>query len=84
MLARRGRIQLDRDVHRWIRQALALDRCEELELTSERALRAGLLEEAFPGDPADRLIYASALSEHAPLVTRDRRIRAYDRAGTIW
>jgi PIN domain nuclease of toxin-antitoxin system len=84
MLVRRGRIALDRDVHRWVRQALTLDRCEELELTSERALRAGLLEEAFPGDPADRIIYATSLSQQAPLITRDRSIRGFDRQGTVW
>jgi PIN domain nuclease of toxin-antitoxin system len=38
----------------------------------------------FPGDPVDRLIYATARSLGATPITRDRAIRAFDRQDTLW
>jgi PIN domain nuclease of toxin-antitoxin system len=83
-LARRGRIALDRDVELWIGQALAGHRLESLPLTAQIATNAGLLDEGFPGDPADRIIYATARASLAPLVTRDRALRSFDPRRTIW
>ncbi len=39
---------------------------------------------SFPGDPIDRLIYATALAARARLVTRDTAIGAFDPELTIW
>jgi PIN domain nuclease of toxin-antitoxin system len=41
---------------------------------------------SFPGDPADRLIYATAVEHGWLLVTKDRRLRnhRYPRPVTIW
>jgi PIN domain nuclease of toxin-antitoxin system len=83
-LARRGRIALDRDVEAWIGQALAGQRVESVPLTAEIATTAGLLDERFPGDPADRIIYATARASSAPLITRDRALRSFDPQRTIW
>lgn len=81
----RARISLDRSVETWIRQALAHPRSRTLPLTSEVAVQAGLLDrEKFPGDPADRVIYATASAERVPLVTKDARLRSFDSRGTIW
>ncbi|MHB8618137.1 MAG: type II toxin-antitoxin system VapC family toxin [Chloroflexota bacterium] len=85
MLVARDRIQLDRPISRWIRQALSRERLEPLVLTADAALEAAFLpSERFPGDPADRLIYASARLAGARLVTRDARLRAYDPVLTVW
>jgi PIN domain nuclease of toxin-antitoxin system len=35
------------------------------------------LPSSFPGDPADRLIYATAIEHGWRLVTKDRRLRAH-------
>lgn len=85
MLAVRGRITLDRDVSLWVRQALADTRVEPLPPSAAIALAAGLLDTtSFPGDPIDRLIYATALATNARLVTRDTAINAFDPELTIW
>lgn len=84
MLVRRGRMSLDRDVARWTRQALTHERLAVLRPDAEVALAAALLEEAFPGDPADRLIYAAARHAGAPLVSRDARITRFDPARVVW
>jgi PIN domain nuclease of toxin-antitoxin system len=53
--------------------------------SAQVAITAGLLDaESFPGDPVDRLIYATARSLGATLVTRDRAIRTFDPQGTLW
>jgi PIN domain nuclease of toxin-antitoxin system len=84
MLARRGRISLDRDVRHWVRQALADPRMTVLAPGADVALAAALLDDAFPGDPANRLIYAAARHAEAPLVTRDARIARFDPEHVVW
>lgn len=85
MLALGGRITLDRDVSRWVRQALGQPGVVALPIEPKVALDAARLErEGFVGDPADRLIYATARDTGAVLVTRDERLRAYDPRGTLW
>jgi PIN domain nuclease of toxin-antitoxin system len=85
MLVTRGRISLDRDVSLWVRQGLADARVESLAPSAEVAVGAGLLDaRSFPGDPVDRLIYATASSAGATLITRDAAIREFDSASTLW
>ena len=83
-LVRKGRIRLDPDVKRWVSKALAADRIVRLTLTPEIALAAGSVADPFPGDPADRIIYATAVATGSSLVTADRRIEAFDPARVIW
>jgi PIN domain nuclease of toxin-antitoxin system len=85
MLVEAGRIELDRPAGAWMEQALADIRTQSLPLTSTVAVRAALLgREGFGGDPADRIIYATARNAAARLITRDRSLRAFDPRGTIW
>lgn len=84
MLVVAGRIRIDREPRHWIRQALAADRVEPVPLSAETAISAAVLPSGFAGDPADRIIYATAVDLGVPLLTRDRRIRAFDRQRTIW
>ncbi|HEY2570786.1 MAG TPA: type II toxin-antitoxin system VapC family toxin, partial [Solirubrobacteraceae bacterium] len=68
MLVGRGRISLDRDVSLWVRQGLADERVESLAPSAEVGVAAGLLDaQSFPGDPVDRLIYATARAAGATL-----------------
>jgi PIN domain nuclease of toxin-antitoxin system len=85
MLLARGRISLDRDVDTWVRQALAQPRVEALAPSAEIAVAAGLLDSReFPGDPIDRLVYATARAANGTLITRDEAIRAFDPRLTLW
>jgi PIN domain nuclease of toxin-antitoxin system len=85
MLVVRRRISLDREVDLWVRQALADERIQTLAPSAQVAVAAGELDEKrFPGDPADRLIYATARSIGATLITRDEAIRAFDAVSTLW
>ncbi|MBA2323536.1 MAG: type II toxin-antitoxin system VapC family toxin [Pseudonocardiales bacterium] len=47
---------------------------------------AASLPATFPGDPADRLIYATAIEHGWRLVTKDRRLRdhPHPRKVTVW
>lgn len=83
-LVRRGRLGLTAPVGPWIAAALSRDRVELLPLSPATAIFAGSLAEPFPGDPADRLIYATALTQEAQLVTKDARIRDFDPDRTVW
>lgn len=84
-LVRRGRIALDRDVRSWISGALAGDPpVEAVSVGPDVAVRAGELDERFPGDSADRIILATAQTLGCRLITRDRRIRRYAPGATLW
>lgn len=80
----RGRLGLDRDVLTWLRTALAMPRVVLLPLVPEIAVAAVDLGPAFPGDPGDRMIFATAVHHRARLVTKDDRLRRWDRARTLW
>ena len=85
LLARDGRIRLDRPVGHWIAVVMEDRRSVTAPLSPEAAAWAGQLDRtAFPGDPADRLIYATARDLRVPLVTKDGRLRQHaDRTGDI-
>jgi PIN domain nuclease of toxin-antitoxin system len=84
MLAAKGRISLDVPVRTWVGRALAGERVRPLPLTPQIAVDAGLLDDAFPGDPADRILFATARQHGARLLTRDRALREFDPAATLW
>jgi len=75
-LIERGRVEVDRDLARWSRDLLGGGGAEIAELTPSAAIAAARLP-GFHGDPADRLIYATAAELGVALVTKDRQIRHY-------
>ena len=83
MLVQKGRLELDRDVKVWLKQALALPKIELLPLTVEVAARAAAFE-SFHGDPADRLIIATREIERAQLVSKDEQMRSDKRVAALW
>jgi PIN domain nuclease of toxin-antitoxin system len=81
-LETQGRIRLLEPLRRWIADALADPRVAVLPVTHAVALDAAQLR--FAGDPFDRIVYATARSEAARLITRDERLRRFDRDLTLW
>lgn len=74
-LAERGRISLSRPVDLWLAE-LATD-VATVPLSPAIAHTAARLPRTLGGDPADRIIYATALATGAQLVTKDERLRRF-------
>ena len=72
MLVKKGRITIALELAVWRRDLLQKG-LNEVPLSGRVAIRAGQLENMH-GDPADRIIVATALEESATLVTADRKI----------
>ncbi len=84
-LVARGRLTMDRPVETWIADALNVHEVRALAPTVSTALRAGSLDPVeFHGDPADRLIYATAVDHDALLVSADERLRSCDPSRVVW
>ena len=83
-LERLGRLAVVPDIRTWVRRALALTGVTTCQVTPEIALAAGSLLAPFPGDPADRIIYSTALATNSRLVSADRRLARLDPARVVW
>jgi PIN domain nuclease of toxin-antitoxin system len=77
MLVAKGRLQLSKPVREWVDEALSPPEMHLLPLTPEIAVASTMLPGDVRGDPADRMIIATARVYDLPLVTADREIRAY-------
>ncbi|MBM2810134.1 MAG: putative toxin protein [Chloroflexi bacterium] len=74
-LARHERIGLTIPIRTWLEQLAAQVR--SIPITTRIADTAVSLPSSFPGDPMDRLIYATAIEHGWRLVTKDERLRAH-------
>jgi len=83
-LERLGRLAVLPDLRTWVRRALAHSNVTTCPVTPEIALAAGSLLPPFPGDPADRIIYSTALAANTRLVTADRRMARHDPTRIVW
>ena len=70
VLVERGRLKLDDEPRRWVKQALARTPAQEAVLTFEVAVRSREIMLAHP-DPADRFLVATAIVHGLTLVTAD-------------
>ena len=84
MLVTKGRLGLDRDIEIWVQQALSFPGIRLEPLLPSISVRSTRLPGEFHGDPADRIITATALEHGVPLVTKDRRLLDYPHLRTIW
>lgn len=83
-LAQHERILLSVPVESWLDQLAGSVRT--IGITPAIARSAVALPTSFPGDPADRLIYATAVERGWPLITKDARLRrhSHPRRPTLW
>jgi PIN domain nuclease of toxin-antitoxin system len=79
VLEAKGRIQLQGPREEWLAEALATPGLVVAPLTPEIALDSTSLPPPFHGDPADRIIIATARRMGARLLTRDRKLIVYAR-----
>jgi len=77
MLEKRGRIALPMNVRTWVEQALSKPGIAVAPLTPEIAIESVHLPGAIHGDPADRILVATARVLGATLVTKDTQLLRY-------
>jgi len=75
MLYRKGRLQLQMDFPVWLSQASDPSAVRLLPLDTSVVLALDKLPERFHGDPADRIIVATAKAHGLKLITEDKAIR---------
>lgn len=82
MLASHGRIQLDQPTEKWLWDACSRPRIRVFPVTPDVA--AVSVDLPMHGDPADRMIVATAKVHQLTLVTADEKIRKAGLVSAIW
>lgn len=83
MLVAKGRLVLDRDVMDWLQAVLALPGIRLAPLEPALAVASTRLPGEMHGDPADRLIVATARRLGATLITADVALLTYGQLGHV-
>ncbi len=83
MLVARGRVSLSRDLREWLEFHLSRPGFSVHPLSVAVAVGSNCLPADPHGDPADRIIIATARHLDALLVTADRKILSYADAGHV-
>lgn len=81
---RRRRLVLEAPPERWLADLRLLPELHFEPVSAAIAELAGSFDDGFPGDPADRVIAATAMATGLQLVTADARLRRAPRLGTLW
>ena len=77
MLEQHGRVGLPMNIRSWVDQALTKPGISLTPLTPEIAIESSNLPGNLHGDPADRIIVATARVWNATLLTKDPRLIEY-------
>jgi len=83
MLESKGRISLSRPIDDWVRAALRAEGIRLLPLTPEILIESTRLPGEPGGDPADRILVASARIAGGRLATCDQAILEYAKSGQL-
>ena len=79
MLEMKGRIVFSMDLTEWVKRAIAAPGFSLAPLTPDIAIDSTRLPGEFHGDPADRILVATARILNAEILTRDQKILGYAR-----
>jgi len=79
MLEKRGRVGLPMNIRLWVEQALRKPGIAVAELTPEIVIESVNLPGEMHGDPADRMLVATARVLGATLLTKDAQLLGYSR-----
>jgi PIN domain nuclease of toxin-antitoxin system len=82
MLVRKGRVKFEVPIQEWADMILE-NGVTLIGVSSEIAVDAGQLPHTIHGDPADRILVATARALRCPLLTADRKILSYAAAGHL-
>ncbi len=83
MLASRGRVHFGMSCQDWVDQALKAPGIVTIDISPRIAIEASYLPGKFHGDPADRMLIASARVKNLIFATRDKKILAYSEQGYV-
>lgn len=83
MLESKGRITFSTGITSWITTAISAPGLQVVQLLPEISIDSTHLPGQFHGDPADRIIVATARFLKCPLVTADGNILAYAKEGFV-
>lgn len=83
MLEAKGRIDLGGDCQTWIDKALSFPGLVLIPLTPNIAIQSSRLPGEIHGDPADRILAATARSTDRILLTKDHKLLDYGEQGYI-
>lgn len=83
MLVSKDRLPSVKDAIRWFNEFVQKAQITVWPLTTEILVSSSYLPEFDHGDPADRIIVATARAQNFAVVTRDRPILAYGAAGHL-
>jgi PIN domain nuclease of toxin-antitoxin system len=84
MLLRKGRVKTPMPPQDFIKDVVAANRLSVLAISPQIAFLASYHPPLLHGDPADRIIAATALHHRAPLLTCDRKLLAVEGLRTVW
>jgi PIN domain nuclease of toxin-antitoxin system len=83
MLEAKGRIAFSAGISSWVEDAARAPGFQIVPLLPEISIDSTRLPGSFHGDPADRIIVATARFLKCPLITVDKKILAYAESGFL-
>lgn len=83
LLVSKGRLNLTRAPLEWFRAFVDEEGLHVLDVTPEILVASSFLPQPLHGDPADRILIATAREHDLTIITRDRAILAYGAAGHV-
>jgi len=84
MLVAKGRLVFNIQLKEWLESVERLPQCTSVGITPSIAAINYELSDTFHGDPADRIIVATAIDLNVPLITKDKVIENCKKIKTIW
>lgn len=76
-LASKNKIEFPGGLEEWVYRGINAPGISTVDVTAEIALKSTLLPKDFHGDPADRILLATAMNLGATLITHDKEILSY-------
>lgn len=84
MLVQRKRVEVEETPANLVKLILGSRNYTVIGISPEIAELSVILDDEISSDPADRLIAATSILNHAPIVTADRNLRDASVVDTIW